>query len=226
MLMDNELSVRRFLGTDYESNCYIVFNKITKKSIIIDPNDFKQLEQFIKKQGLTNEYIFLTHEHYDHVAALSLVKKYIGGIIVSSEMCSQELGNVQTLLNRTYRLHMMFMGNKKTEIPYFQPSKVDKTFQDFLEIKWENSDILLKETIGHSRGSVSIYFTDEMIFSGDAFLSGKPVITKMLGGNKEDYLNSTLAYYESLSKDIKVYPGHGEMFILKDKRVGLIENNK
>lgn len=217
MLNMTDLQIKRIIGTDYESNCYIIFNRKNKKSVLIDPNDYMQIKQYCEEQQLNNEYIFLTHEHYDHVAALCSVKKNIGGIIIASESCDRELDNVQSLLNRTYRLHMHFTSNNKSEIPYFESIKTDKTFKDSFKVKWNGCEIILKETIGHSQGSISIYFIGEMIFSGDAFLNGKPIVTKMLGGNKRDYLNSTLTYYKSLPQHIKVYPGHGEAFFLKDK---------
>jgi len=217
MLNKKEILIKRFIGTDYESNSYIIYNNVTLKSIIIDPNDFNQISQFMKEKKLINEYIFLTHEHYDHVAALCSVKKHFGGSIISSEACNKGLRNVQNLLNRTYRLHMNFVGSEKSEIPQFEECEADISFHSSYEISWENFQIVLQETIGHSQGSTSIYFLNEMIFSGDAFLYGKPVITKMLGGNKEDYIKSTLAYYESLPKCVKVYPGHGEMFLLEEK---------
>lgn len=213
-----ELIVKRIIGTDYKSNCYIIFNKVTRKSILIDPNDYIKINHYFEEQQLTNEYIFLTHEHYDHVAALAQVKKNIGGVIVASENCNKGLENVQKLLNRTYRLHMHFTGNGKSEIPQFESIKADKTFNDKFQLKWNDYDIILKETIGHSKGSISIYFVDKIIFSGDALSYGKTVITKMLGGNRDEYLNSTLAYYKSLPQHIKVYPGHGETFLLKNKK--------
>ncbi len=216
MIKKQQILVKQIVGTDYESNCYITYNPITKKSIIIDPNDYHQIKRFVIEQQLTNEYIFLTHEHYDHVAGLSLVKKNIGGTIFASEICHKGLKNVQKLLNRTYPIHMSFIGREKRDVPQFEEAQADKTFQLQYEMQWEECTILLKETTGHSKGSISICFIDKMIFSGDAFLYGKPIITKMLGGSKEEYQNSTLAYYKTLPSNIRVFPGHGEMFLLKE----------
>jgi hydroxyacylglutathione hydrolase len=213
-----DLLVRRIIGTDYKSNSYIIFNNNSKKSLIIDPNDYIQISQFMKEKRLINEFILLTHEHYDHVAALSLVKKNIGGLVISSVKCNKGLANVQSLLNRTYGLYMNFIGSEKREIPQFDVAGTDKTFCGELQINWDNSTIILKETLGHSNGSISIYFVDDMIFSGDSYLYEKPIISRMQGGNKEDFIKSTLAYYSTLPRHIKVYPGHGEMFLLKDKK--------
>ena len=56
---------------EYQANCYII--QIDKDVLIIDPGaEFKKIDKFV--DGLTLEAILLTHNHFDHVGAVSDLK--------------------------------------------------------------------------------------------------------------------------------------------------------
>lgn len=211
------IKVARFVGTDYQSNGYVVYCEESKRSMVIDPNDGAALRAFVVAHDLKNDYIVLTHEHYDHVAALAEVKRHIGGEVIASETCDRKLDEVPKLLKRTYRLHMHFVGAEAKALPAFERVPVDRVFTDALCLQWCGRDIVLKATAGHSTGSICIYFVDEMLFSGDALSLGKTVVTKMLGGDREAYKRHSVAFFETLPKAIRVYPGHGPDFLLSEK---------
>jgi len=105
---------------------------------------------------------------------------------------------------------------KDSDIPKDKEGKIDISYFDRLNLEWEGLSFHIQETIGHSKGSSSILMDKTYIFSGDAVLKEKPIITNYLGGNREDYKNSTISYYQQLNKNLMVLPGHGEMFELKE----------
>ena len=213
----NKLVVKQIVGTDYDSNCYIIHIQETANAIIIDPNDDEQIVGYCNRHELRCEYIIITHEHYDHVAALATTKIGLGGVIICSKSCKLLLDSVQKQLERTYKLHMHFAKKKIKPTPIYESVDADKTFSDDIFLNWCGYDIQLKETIGHSKGSISACFGKALIFTGDALSYDKTVITKMLGGNREEYLKSALSFYKTLPGDIRVYPGHGKSFLLKEK---------
>ena len=62
------LKVERFINDLMTSNCYVVYDEVTKGCLVIDPASEKSLReiQFIEERGLSLDYIILTHEHTDH----------------------------------------------------------------------------------------------------------------------------------------------------------------
>ena len=50
-----------------------------------------------------------------------------------------------------------------------------------------------------------------------SMLPEKPIITKMLGGDWEEYHDITIKWYKTLPGEILVLPGHGEAFQLSEK---------
>lgn len=54
-----------------ETNCYIIADEKSKIAAIIDPGEnAKQIINAVNEAELKVKYIFLTHGHSDHIAAL------------------------------------------------------------------------------------------------------------------------------------------------------------
>ena len=50
------------------TNCYIVWDENTKNAAVIDPgDDGAYLSDCLRKNGLTLQFILLTHGHFDHI---------------------------------------------------------------------------------------------------------------------------------------------------------------
>lgn len=69
-------------------------------------------------------------------------------------------------------------------------------------------DLILNviETPGHSPCSLS-YFNDNFIFTGDSYIPGAPVVTKLPRGNKE-LASKSVKKILSLAKDRTILSGH------------------
>ena len=53
------------------TNCYIVWDENTKNAAVIDPgDDGAYLSDRLRKNGLTLQYILLTHGHFDHITGV------------------------------------------------------------------------------------------------------------------------------------------------------------
>lgn len=59
---------------------------------------------------------------------------------------------------------------------------------------WEGHSLLLKETPGHSKGSICIILDERYLFSGDSLVTGYPTVTRLPGGSKQEYEAVTLPY--------------------------------
>lgn len=191
------------------SNCYIVVDEESKHCFCIDPASEKSGSEveYIEQNGLTLDYIFLTHEHTDHTWGVNaLVERYPAVKVVCSEVCKQNLA-------KEFQAYFLFYYDN----PNYQYTvcKVDNTVEElkgFLD--WSNNTITFFPTPGHSMGSVCIYLNG-MLFTGDAIMQTKPYINKR-NGSKELFFESARRAIEVFQPETVVFPGHGDSFLLKD----------
>ena len=78
--------------------------------------------------------------------------------------------------------------------------------------------LVLRETPGHSTGSICIEVNKKYIFTGDSLVDGAKIITRLPGGSKKAYKEITKPYLDSLNKDVVVFPGHGNEGLIEDIR--------
>lgn len=88
--------------------------------------------------------------------------------------------------------------------------EADRTFEGEYRMSWEGHSLWLKETPGHSPGSICIFLDGDRMFSGDSLVTGYSTILRLPGGKKKDFYSITVPFFETLDSEISVYPGHGE----------------
>ena len=128
-----------------------------KIGIIIDPgsND-EEIYEFLKKENIEIKYIFLTHNHPDHIAGLDNAKEKLNVPIVISRLDGENIHDKRYTMMRLFRL-------KELECD------VDIMVEHLDEIKI-NDDIIFKFhlTPGHSLGSMCIEIMGtDILFVGD-----------------------------------------------------------
>jgi glyoxylase-like metal-dependent hydrolase (beta-lactamase superfamily II) len=78
------LTIERLPLTALQTNCYIAACERTKEALIIDPGGYTdRIPQIISENGLTVQYIFITHGHFDHTGGLDEVKRRFGGEVLA-----------------------------------------------------------------------------------------------------------------------------------------------
>ena len=56
------------------TNCYLVYDENTMHGALVDPGDNgKELAEAIAKEGVTLDYVLLTHAHFDHILGVRAV---------------------------------------------------------------------------------------------------------------------------------------------------------
>ena len=128
-----------------------------KIGIMIDPgsND-EEIYEFLKKENIEIKYIFLTHNHPDHIAGLDNAKEKLNVPIVISRLDGENIHDKRYTMMRLFRL-------KELECD------VDIMVEHLDEIKI-NDDIIFKFhlTPGHSLGSMCIEIIGtDILFVGD-----------------------------------------------------------
>jgi len=179
------------------ANCYIIADEKSKDAAIIDPGgDAEKILNVITREQLTVKYIFLTHGHGDHIAALKEVKDATNAKIAIHELDAPMLCLPEQNLS-------IFFGEGFT-----QPSAdVKLRGSEKLNI----GDLVLKviHTPGHTPGGISIQ-VDNIIFTGDTLFAGSIGRTDFPGGSFDELITSIKEKLLTLGDGTKIFPGHGE----------------
>ena len=171
-----------------------------------------------KTMDLTIDFAILTHEHYDHISGVNEIKQRFGTKVICGERAAERLEDPGLNLSRfqDYIVQVIPFGNGQTGSEEYS-CIADETVTDGQIIWWEKHRLLIRETPGHSIGSISILLDNEALFSGDTIFKDYPTATRLPGGSTKQFKQVTEPWLDSLSEMVMVYPGHTEPFLLRDR---------
>ena len=179
------------------TNCYFVWNTETKEGIIIDPADNADyIIEMVQKEQVTLKGIYLTHAHFDHMLAASLV----AGAYRAPVYC---LAKEKEVAEST-RLNLSdYFGCAYALVP-------DGVLQDGEVVQVAGMQMQVLHTPGHTKGSACYYFAEEgILFSGDTLFLESVGRTDFPTGNSAVLAQSIKEKLYVLPEEVKVYPGHG-----------------
>lgn len=180
------------LGT----NCYIVFDEISKEALILDPGGSAvRIMAEIGNNQLKVKYIVNTHGHADHVLDNLKVKEKSGALLLIHEADSDMLISPQKNLSA-------FIGGAAVCGP------ADKLLKDGDEIKIGDIKFTILHTPGHTPGGICL-LSGDILFSGDTLFAESIGRTDFPGGSYRQLLDSIREKLLPLHDEVKVYPGHG-----------------
>lgn len=202
------LKVERFINELMSSNCYVVVDEASKHCICIDPASEKSLREieYIEKNGLTLDYIILTHEHTDHTWGCNALVDRFGAKVICSAVCK---------LNLAKEFQAYFLLYYDNPDYHYTVCRVDKTTEELGDkLDWEGYNIEFIYTPGHSLGSICMLI-DGKLFTGDTIMQAKPYINRR-NGSKEVFKESLELVHSRFGTDQIIYPGHGPVFLLDE----------
>jgi glyoxylase-like metal-dependent hydrolase (beta-lactamase superfamily II) len=197
------LKIERFVNELMTSNCYIVADEASKHCICIDPASEKSLREieYIEKNGLTLDYIILTHEHTDHNWGVNSLREHFpDSKLVCSEPCNK-------YVKKTNRAYFLFYYDDPDYRYQIAPADILISNQEDAD-SWNGHDIKFILTPGHSYGSMCIDI-DGMLFTGDTIMPYKPYFNGR-DSNEEDWNVSIARINVIYPEDSVIYPGHGD----------------
>lgn len=200
-----------------QSNCYILIEP--PYALIIDPNDATAIISYLQSHQVVPEFIILTHEHCDHMAGLNELRKKYDFSVIASKKCSDGIQSTKMNMTRMMETYLYFKSDGKLRVTYprFVCDPADITFDSLYIFTWQKHTFLFTRIPGHTPGSTCIIVDDSVLFSGDYFIPGEEVITRLPGGDDAAYQTTGKGLLRKLPTPILTYPGHGAPFTLTDE---------
>ncbi len=182
-----------------ETNCYIVTDKLTKDSFIIDPADTGDyIVETAQRNSLKVKNIIATHGHFDHIMA--------------GAYC-------QLTLKVPFFIHSedTFLVNRMKETAEFfnipcdaPPPKIDHFLKNGDIFRLGEDELTVIETPGHTPGSICLYNKQNgLLFSGDTIFAQGGVGRTDFAYSSSDDLKKSFILLLKLPPETKIYPGHG-----------------
>ena len=190
------LSIKTFVTGPFQENSYLLIDKSSNKSVLIDPGDEgKKIINYINEKNIIPLAIINTHAHLDHIGAISEIKeKY--------EIPFYLHVGEKPILD-SYKLSCRMFGIKPGQSP-----SVDEWFHSSGELFIEPFKFLIIETPGHTPGGCSFLINDA-IFVGDTLFQGSIGRTDLPGGDRKILDKSLVKLIKKLNPNTTVYSGHG-----------------
>lgn len=184
--------------------------------VIVDPCEMDALKRDI--DGLTIDWVLLTHEHDDHITGVEWAKEALGAPVLCSRSCAESIKDPRANYSYYYELMKSVMQDLADPDSTLQPFSCSATdcFEDERMLHWQGHTLLLKETPGHSRGSACILVDGKHLFTGDTLMR-EETCTRFKGGSMRMLTELTMPWLMSLPGDIEVYPGHYDPFRLGER---------
>jgi hydroxyacylglutathione hydrolase len=192
----NNLKYFNFQLGWFETNCYLIWDPISRHALVIDPGaPSEDLETAIVDERLRVTAIINTHGHADHIGGNFRVKS-----LTSAPLFIHE--NDQAMLqDDNLNLSAQF------GYPLVSPP-ADDLAHDGQQFILGRHQIEIYHTPGHTPGSICI-MTDGYLLSGDTLFAASVGRTDLPGGNMERLIKSLQEKIIPLPSNTVIFPGHG-----------------
>lgn len=195
------LEVIRIENRPVTSNCYILFTSYSSQCVVVDPGtvDCCELIAFIETRRFKPKYVILTHEHFDHIGGVNLLREKYGVKVIASAACSKALPD------RKKNMSVFYDGVG------FTVQVADTTIDHSgFKLTWEGYIFEFLLTPGHTEAG-TCFFVDKFLFTGDTFIKGVKTVTKLPTGSTCDLEKSIFMLRQRVeSKKYIINCGHGE----------------
>lgn len=188
--------------------------------ILIDPCQVPALEALISDRTLCVDNAFLTHEHVDHIMGVDWCQQAFGPIVACSAACAQRIQSPRK--NHSYYFEltkslMTELNQDKNVVVLPFSAQADSFFEGEKSLSWCGHHIVCHPTPGHSPGGISILLDEQILFTGDTLMDSEKSVAAFVDGNMEILLRDSISWFQSLDRNVWVYPGHFHPFRLGER---------
>lgn len=194
---------------DFMTNCYTVYNAVTRDAVLIDPaSNARFLNNILVNEQLNCVAILLTHGHYDHIGALPELMELVGHKVPIYASAEEE----DVLNDPRKNLSTMLSGQMVTVKP-------DILLQDDQEIELLDTKLRCFLVPGHTKGGMCYYFAENgILFSGDTLFARSIGRSDFPTGDGIRLVKSIKEKLMTLPDETIVYPGHNERTTIGKER--------
>lgn len=186
------------------TNCYIVFDEVSREAAVIDPGDSApSILHAVDEEKLTVRYVLLTHAHFDHILAAHEVLEKTGAKYVVPEA-------------DTWLLKRENMGQFRAIARGYVEDTPDILATEGTQLTFGGLTATYMNTPGHTPGS-SVIQIEDCLFTGDTLFRHECGRCDLEGGDFGVMLRS-LKRLHDLEGDYKVLPGHEGLSTLAEER--------
>ena len=189
------LKIKNIISGQFETNCWLVYDDVTKAAIVIDPGeDGNNVIKTIEKLALKPELLINTHGHFDHILSDDVIRKKY---------------NIPLAIHKD-DLSFLTDVNKNASYLIGAPTTINAPeiiFEKEQNYKTSFCNYSVIDTPGHTPGSVCILI-DNNLFSGDTLFAGSIGRTDFPCSDSFA-MKKSLQKIKQLDKCMQVYPGHG-----------------
>ena len=191
------IEVKRIVNDIFGSNTYLLFDNRFNYCWLVDIGDFIKVADVIP-HGVKVKGLLLTHTHFDHIYGINdLSRAYPDCLIYTAEYGKEALYDDKKNFSKYHEASYIYDGNGVNVL------------QDGDEIElYPDVFMTVYETPGHCPSCLT-YLVDNFLFTGDSYIPGVNVVTKLPKGDRFLAKKSTEKILKLAEYKI-IYPGHGE----------------
>lgn len=205
------LKIKQFTFNDFQENCYLVYEGVSKECIIFDPGcngtaENNTLTTFIEDNKLKPTMLINTHCHIDHVLGNKMVSETYKLPLQAHK------GEVPVLESCTMVANMY-------GIPYVSSPDISIFLDEENKIVLGEYNFHILFCPGHSPASLCFYNKDsKTLIAGDVLFHRSIGRTDLPGGDYDTLIRSIKNKLLVLPEDTIVYPGHGITTTIGDEK--------
>ena len=191
------LGVRRIVNNIFTSNTYLLYDERYPYCWLIDIGGFDKIADAIPV-GVQVRGVFLTHTHFDHIYGINtLHRAYPDCRVYTSEYGKIALYDEKKNFSKYHEASLVYQGEN---VKVLHDEECVELFPGI--------SIKVYATPGHCHSCLT-YVVGNWVFTGDSYIPGVKVVTKLPGGDR-------LLAKRSVDKILKlaegkvVCAGHGE----------------
>ena len=135
--------------------------------IIIDPFESAETLQQLKLSHELIDYVIPTQEHYDHISGVNWLKDNCNCRILFSKGCGHEIESPGGNFSKYFDVLAQIVPIKGALPEFIEPysCRAEEPFDNSIQFLWQGHRILMIETPGHSRDSISVPIDNKYLFN-------------------------------------------------------------